>query len=324
MDRETDIFDADILENSSGDLDVDLVNAGQLLQKLAAEEGIDLDSLPDHVVEDLMRDIVVPQPHIEQPQETRKEASAMDQQTHQIPNEPTYADVAVELSKIASAEGINLDEVSREEYHEAFANLAERMADPEYGKQAQAEDEKLAAAYEQGQRMADGFLDRIKQAEDEDEKAKKEREDKEKAEKEKEAAFSGSYTRGFTPDKATKAKEIAKGLLGKGADKAREAAGKLKGAVTEHATKHKGKYTHAGAAAGGAAVGGGVGAVASRKKEALDEAALQVAQDMAREMGFDPTTGEKLAAATEVEVTEDEVAARAIEMLKESGYLPQE
>jgi len=341
MDRETDIFDADIQEPSSGDLDVDLVNAGQLLQKLAEEEGIDLNSLPDDVVEDLIRDIIDPQPHIQQPQETRKEASAMDQDT-QIPDEPTYADVAVELSKIAAENGIDLAQVSREEYHEAFADLATMMADPAYSYMRQVETEeeaKLASAYMQGQVMADGFLDRLKEAEDEETK-------------EAAGAVRAAIYRGTQKAKEMLGKGVGKGVgLGR---KMREGAKRVAATEQEIAERvgkvmpkslsqavakrmsgpaHErlrrarraiGRATLGGAGAAGVGMAG-AGYAMGRSKESFDEAAYEVAANLVREMGFDPETGYKLAAA-EPEVTEDfspdALAERAIEMLKEAGYLP--
>jgi hypothetical protein len=59
-----------------------------------------------------------------------------------------------------------------------------------------------------------------------------------------------------------------------------------------------------------------------RSKESLDEMALQVAAEMVQEMGFDPTTGEKLAGAYYAGGwNEDEIAERAIELMAEAGYL---
>jgi membrane-bound ClpP family serine protease len=87
--------------------------------------------------------------------------------------------------------------------------------------------------------------------------------------------------------------------------------------------KHEDKYTHLGAAGAGVAAGNEVGKARSKKSELLDAAALKVAQDMAREMGYDPTTGQKIAEET-AEISENEVAERALQMLKEAGYLPQE
>lgn len=353
MERMTDIFDQDILsESSSGDLDQDLANAGHVLQKLAEEEGVDLNSLSDADVAALAMELLPTQGHAQTTQETRKEASAMSTETEtqtQIPNEPTYADVAVELSKIAAAEGIDLATVSREEYHEAFAKVAEMMADPTYGEKVAEEEEKLAAAYAQGVRMADGFLDRLKEAEDEDEKKKDEKKDDDEGKKEAARAVGAAIHH---------AKDKAKKLLGKGVgaavragEKVREGAsaaakaergfhegvgkGHAKGLSMAIAKRSKGTPAErlatgrtmagravTGGAAAGAAGAAGAGYAAGRSKESFDLAALEVAQDIARDMGFDPTTGEKLAGDEVLDA--DAVAERAIELLKEAGYLPQE
>lgn len=351
MERMTDIFDQDILsEPSSGDLDQDLANAGHVLQKLAEEEGVDLDSLSDADVAALAMELLPTQGHAQTIQETRKEASAMSTMTEtQIPNEPTYADVAVELAKIAAADGIDLATVSREEYHEAFAKVAEMMADPTYGEKVAEEEEKLAAAYAQGVRMADGFLDRLKEAEDEDEKKKKKDDDDDEGKKEAARAVGAAIHH---------AKDKAKKLLGKGvgaAVRAKDRAGEaLAGAASKERAFHEGvgkgyakglsmaiakrskgtpaeRLTHGrimagravtGGAAAGVAGAAGAGYAAGRSKESFDLAALEVAQDLARDMGFDPTTGEKLAGDEALDA--DAVAERAIELLKEAGYLPQE
>jgi hypothetical protein len=327
MDRETDIFDQDVQEgSSSGDLDVDLANAGHVLQKLAEEIDVDLNTLPDADVATLVRDLLPDRVDAQTTQETRKEASmsteteTQPETTIDLPAEPTYADVAVELAKIAAAEGIDLATVPREDYTQAFSDLAEKMADPEYGRAKQAEDEKLAAAYVQGQRMADGFLDRLKEAEDEDEKKDKER----KEEEGKKEAGAAAFFRGAKE----KAKAHAGKLVGK-ADKHVQRAGErllnVVGAGGEKASPSLKRRTAGGAAAAaaGTAAAGGAGAHHMRKKSSLDDAALVVAHELAREMGYDPTTGEKLAESAveaEPEITQDEVAVRAIEMLKEAGY----
>jgi len=161
MDNLTDIFDSET-QDSSEDLDVDLANAGMLLHKLAAEEGVDLSALSDADVADLLTDLLPGENAANYGEPQQKEASAMDQ--NDVPEQLTYADVAVELAKVASSNGIDLNEVSREEYHDAFTALSERMQDPSYFSEKVAAEEKLAEAEAIGQRMALSFIETLKEA----------------------------------------------------------------------------------------------------------------------------------------------------------------
>ncbi len=168
MDNLTDIFDP--MEGSSDDsvddLDRELTTAGMILQKLASEAGVDLDSLPEGDVADLLTmlhggeasgtvsEFNNPEP---QPQPQIKEAS----NNMSNPNEPTVADVAVELAKVAAANGIDLDDVSRDEYHEAFESLAQQMSEPGYFEKKAEMEEKVAEADYIGRYMAHAFLDEL-------------------------------------------------------------------------------------------------------------------------------------------------------------------
>lgn len=309
MDNVTDIFDQDVA--GSGDLDTDLVNASHLLQKMAEESGVDLSELSAEDIADMVRDIM-PGHEQEQTQEagpSGKEA-AMDQEETGL----TYQDVAFELSKRASAAGIDLTQVSREEYNEAFSKIAEEMSDPETVQAKIAEEQKLAEAYAHGERMADGFLDRLKQAEEEN-KAKPEDEDdkKKKDEEEKKASLK---------DRAV---GMASKALGKGDRAVQRTGAKLLnviGAGAEAGSPSL-KRRVGGAALGAGALGaGGAGAAVhhGRKKESeLEDAALKVAAEVAAELGYDLATGQplqKVAGASEEEL----VTQRAFEILKEAGY----
>jgi hypothetical protein len=346
MDNMNDIFDQDVLQASPGDtLDADLVAAAGVLSKLAEEAGVDIDSLSESDVSELIHDLMGNEPAdagggpdsatpTDSTPTSSKEASMSTETTTEIalPDGLTYADVAKELSKVAQAENIDLDSVSREEYHEAFEAMLLKMSAPEDPeKVAQAEAEKLA--YNHGVLMADGFLDRLKQAEEEEKKDEEAR--KKKDEAEKEAAFHGSYVRGFKPDALSKAKGIAKDIASKGRDAvgkakghATEASAKAKGHATEAANKlrgavekNKSNITHGGAAAGGAAVGAGAAMAHERsKKSELDEAAMQVAKDVAAELGLDAS---KLAGVG-AEISETEIGERAVQLLKEAGLLASE
>lgn len=352
MERVTDIFEQDT-EDSSEDLDIDLANASHVLQKIAEQEGIELDDLSDEDVASLLSELLPPEKTASAHQEPQKEQTMSDET--QIPNEITNADVAVELGKIAQAEGIDLNELSREDYHQLFAELAENMSDPSYFEQKVAAEEKIADAREIGRAMAEGFVEKLAELEggDEDEATKE-------------------------ASRMAAAKDAVRGAIGKvrgaasgAADKVRGAASKARSAASgaagavrekEHAVSTRVGYKLRGgaegakkrmaaggnaledaaksrrtgrAALGGAALataGAGAGAAAMRKKQSFDEAfeqdAVAFANHILVENGIvEPT---KLAA-DQTEFSEfsefagDDyyaaVYARAEELLQENGYL---
>lgn len=288
MDRVEDIFEQEI--QGSGDLDVDMANAGHILVKLAEEEGVDLNSLSDEDVASLLGKLL--------PQ--TKEAAMADQTETQsetateTENQLTYADVSAELNKIAAAEGVDLTKLDRAEYNEVFSKLAEHMANPAYAAEQEEEEAKLAAAFQQGQHMADGFIARLNEVE---------------AEKEAGSAL------------AKVPQNAAKGALSAAKDKVMHAIHQGKATATakalraqragkRHLAEHGSKYMAG--AAGGVGVGAGYAAGHSKK----EAAALELARQYIIESGYNPDTGEKVASSED-----DEIALRAAEMLREAGYL---
>lgn len=301
-----DDFDSIFNPPSDTDADTDLANASAMLNKIAADVGVDLNKLSEETIAELLGDLMPAPTHTDTPR--AKEAQMT------TPQSPTVADVSLELSKIAAADGIDMTKVSKEEYAEAFDSLAARMASPDYHETkiaAEEEQAKLAEAYHQGARMADGFLDRLKQAEEEEKKDKEK--DKEKDEKEKEAS---RYS-----EAANNLKNVAKSHLNELKGHAQEKGKALLGAVKDHGMKHKDKYTHGAAGAAGAAAGGAAGHMAgSRKKEAqeLDELVTKIAAKFLADAGFNPDTGEKTAA--EANIDDLFLSALALQKIAEAGY----
>lgn len=111
--------------------------------KIAEEEGVDLDSLSDEQVQELIEELVEEQAERNEGGEEVKEAHL------------TYADVAHELAKIAHVNGIDITQVSAEEYNAAFDKLASDMSDPSYWETQQ----KIAEADYIGRVMAQSFYD---------------------------------------------------------------------------------------------------------------------------------------------------------------------
>ena len=153
---------------TDADLDVEMAAAGELLQKIAEQEGIDLSQLSDEDVAELMVDLLPKTAADEGEHESAREESSEDRKEKKKKEEAkmasqiTFADVAVELNKVAASEGIDLDALDRSEYHELFDIVAESMQDPEYMENKLAEDEanaKLAEADALGRYMAQAFMD---------------------------------------------------------------------------------------------------------------------------------------------------------------------
>jgi hypothetical protein len=313
MERVTDIFDQEIQagDDSSGDLDTDLVNASLVLQKVAADEGIDLSLLSDEDVAGLLVDMLPKEKtaHLSNVEPEPKEES----QNMSTPNEITVADVAAELAKVASAEGIDLNEVSREEYHEAFNALAAQMSDPSYVEQA----EKVAEARAYGAQMAEGFLEKLALTEDEKTFHRVRMQQNMAGHSETNPLRHGAkdVSKAKAEERLARIKSntgpMAK--LQRGVDSA-----KLKaslGAKELTAAVKRNPRTAAAIGAGTLLAAGGTGmALANRSKEAFDEAAYEMAANFLLENGIDPSTGEKLAS------DEDLIASRAVEILREAGY----
>lgn len=147
--------------------DPTLVQAGLILTEYAKQAGVDLASLSD---DDLSEMLV----EIRSELEAREGGDEDDEGDDPDPETPetgeedekmaanlTVQDVSRELSKIASDNGIDLNTVSRAEYDEAFNSLATRMQTPVYyaEKRAEAEAmEKIAEADIIGRQMARSFL----------------------------------------------------------------------------------------------------------------------------------------------------------------------
>lgn len=328
MDNIEEIFKA----ATGADLDQEMAAAGEMLDKLAAEQDIDLSKLSSDDIAELMVDLMpdaikeaaaaalkvaedgdappFPPKKDEKPEDKKdekpadkkdeepkgKEASAPTPPPAGLPEAPTYADVSRELGKVAAAEKIDLDQLSREQYHELYDKVAQQLASPEYQAEKQAAVEqqaKLAEADELGRTMARAFWD----------------ENQKLAAKAPSGKGVMDTLRGAITTAKGKEKELSRGI-----GKHLAAGAKAKDQLST------GRKALGGAAAAGVVGAGAAGAaMASRKKEALDTAAMERARAIVSEQGFNPDTGEKVASVDEP--TADEVEKRAHEILKEKGWL---
>lgn len=299
---------------TQGDLDTEIAAAGELLQKVAAEQGVDLTELSDEDVAELMTDLM-PQVQAE------KVASAAVPATESIPAETvTYADVAVELSKVAAAKGVELASLSREDYHAAFDAVATDMASPEYGTQKQAEEEaesKLAEADAIGRYMARSFMDEQEKIAASWQGVKDVLKGGIAKAKNLAAKTPGTVGRTLRGGEMREKARAAKSVSGIERLTDRAKAYGLARAAEAAKSKSLGKKVLIGA--GGAGVAGGTAAIAlgakrhHDKQAGIEAEALELARDYLLENGIDPDTGDKVAS--------DAAAERAAEILAEAGWL---
>ena len=332
---------------TDADLDTELAAAGELLQKIAQQEGIDLSQLSDEDVAELMVDLLPKTAADEGEHESAREESGdrkkeKKKEEAKMASEITFADVAVELNKVAASEGIDLDGLSREQYHELFDIVAESMQDPDYMENKLAQDEanaKLAEADALGRYMAHAFMNELGEekiarrrempnlTEEEIAKLPANQQDfirSETARRNKPnvaPTANPTFERSQLPKPSTQvnpelmarrnARVAGESVAQKGG-KYFDRLGRALGGATprSRAIRAAAAVTGGTLAAGGAAYG----AKKLMDKKSLDEQALEMARDYLLENGIDPDTGYKLA-------SDDDVAQRAAEILAEAGWL---
>lgn len=267
---------------TSPEIDIELNAAADLLQKVAEDAGIDLETLPEEGVAELLHDIL----------NTDKTASAEAPSTETTAAPGTSApdaagltavDISLELTKRAAAESLDLTTLTAEEYKRAFDVVAAEMADPTYGeKVAEAEKvaQELAHMDEMGRVAARGFYDELNKLAAEDE-------DKGKGEEGK-----GKMAPPF--GKKPEAEE------GKGE---KEEKGEKKEASLRDRLVSLAKTAGAQPQAPGN----------TAKVAFLQTAAQERAAQILLASGIDPATGTKLA-------SDEEIEAAAVALLKEKGY----
>jgi hypothetical protein len=309
MDDIREIFEKD---TAGTDLDAELAVAAEVLEKVAAQQGVDLNSLSQDQIAELLVELMpskLAAEDEEHEEHEKKETMAEEKKEeerkkkagiaspHGIPNTVTFADVAVELGKYAAANGIDLSQVSREAYHEAFDKMASAMTSPEFAaeKEAAAEMEaKLAEADVIGRVMARSFMD----------------------EQAKIANAPTAAAEAATKTLTEKGKEFLSRMSA--------GAGKKVDTALDYAKRNKaGLAVGAGTTAGGYMIGKGVGRYKQKKKmlgvdeeknSSIEAAALEMARQALADNGIDPDTGK-------VASEEDQVRIRALEILKEAGWV---
>jgi hypothetical protein len=342
----------EMLGQSSEALETQLEAATQILEKAAADEGIDLNALSTDDFAGLLLEVMGKEAADEGAEggeggEAGAGEGGESTETATEGGEPSVVEVFAEATKRAAAEGIELAKLSQADLALVIEGVAADMRDPSYHEkiaqaQAEAEDwERARASMEElGKVAADAFVGRVnetlKLAGDDDDdkepkgdkappfgKAKKDGDDDDDDGKDKKAS---------AKEKVLKHLKNLKGHAGDVADKAKKLPGKADKALQGHGTKNLNRIgaggekasptlkRMAGAAPGvaaGAAVGGGVAAARGRDKKAsyIDEEGLKVARQFLLDNGIDPDTGDEAKLASDEEVSE-----RAVEILRAAGY----
>jgi len=261
------------------DVDAHLAAAGDLVSKIAAEEGVDLNAFSDEEVGAMINEVAFGgggQPKV------AHERSAS--------SEITVADVAQELSKVAAAEGVDLSDLSREEYSAALNAMHGEMSDPSYYQSKVAMEEKVAEADMLGRVMAHSFMD----------------------EREKialtmgEAKERGSAALGSAKTRASELGAAAKSRASSAAASADKGVQSL-GSKLDRAIKSRqlaaGKTVGASSANKLRAMGGGLGAAGLLAASGIGYAAKKGVEKLRDKQSYD-----------------EDVVATAIALLEEAGY----
>lgn len=263
--------------DSSSDLATRIEVASHMLKEAADDQGVDLSTFSQEDLSEMLSDIVA-----DNDNGGAKTASDEGQGAGEV----TYADVSLELTKRAAAEGVDLTDLDRETYEELFSKVAEELTNPEVAEEANKIAAQEAHMEELGRVAARGFVDEInKLAAEEEKKDDDKKDDDDEDEKEKKAAFK------------EKIKEKAKEFGGKALAHARSAgsaAGKKErgasSSIGEGIRKLRGKApgkdqygkdvrTGRAVMGGGAAAAAGGGAYAAKrdKKASLEEVSEAIA-----------------------------------------------
>jgi hypothetical protein len=315
MDNLNELFEQ---ATDGGDVDTEIAAAGELLQKIAAEQNINLDELSADDVAELIVELM--------PQVKQAQAQAGQPAAASVPNQITHADVAAEMGKLAAAEGVDLGSLSRPEYHDLYDRVAQYLTSPEAQAEKVAEDEaraKLAEADTLGRVMARAFMDeQEKIALTEDEKTYHRERMRKNVAKPSEMNPARHTAAGASKAKAEerlariKSKNSPMAHLKALGEKARYNAAQGKSALTAAVKANPRAAAAIGAGSvltAGKTAYGGKKLLDRRDKSAIDDAAFELAREYLRENGVDPDTGDKVAS--------DAVAARAAELLRDAGWI---
>lgn len=283
----------------SADLEERIGYASQLLKQAADETGVDLDTLSEEDLSGMLTELVT-----EGAGEGGDHSGEGEQEgggeggegggggeEGKTAAEITVADVALEITKRAAAQGVDLSEIDPDVYGEIFDKVASEMADPEFAEEQQKWAAQAANMDELGRVAARGFVDEInKLAADKDDDDKKDEDDDDEVDiKVKKAALK---------DKAKALAAGARSIGGRVGNSLGRAERRVSESVGRGTSKNKtqnfeamqnrGRKVIGGSAAGVGAVGAGAAAHHRSKKAGLEDAALVAdAIEVLRAAGYD-------------------------------------
>lgn len=222
------------------DIDPDVAAAGALLSKVAEEQGVNLDDFSDDEIGGMLSDIMGGES--DEGGESGEGAVSAEPPAAKTASDLTVADVSAELAKTAAAEGVDLTELSREDYHQAFNWQLEQMQNPSYFETKVAMQEKVAEADMLGRVMAHSFNDELTKV------AFNPNPYAHKAEMKRMGLDNVSKAKKVVSDAGGRVKELASGAGGK--------AKELSGKAVEFARNHPKSAIAAGVGTGLLAAGG--------------------------------------------------------------------
>lgn len=149
------------------DFETKLAAAGEVLEKLAAERGLDLNDFTEQETVDLLSTIMgegegggdgggEPEPTV-----APKVASAPSTPAAPATTKVAYEVALGEVMKVAAANGYDLNQATPAELHSAVEAMQERLADPTFVEKQAALQEKIAEADALGRVMAHAYVDEL-------------------------------------------------------------------------------------------------------------------------------------------------------------------
>lgn len=309
------------------DPDAGMALAAETLSKIAAEEDFDLNSLDDDQIAGLMQTLMgaedtgdsgkqddnKAEETQEQPdgqQQDQQEVAVAEPEKTSSNTAATLADVAVELAKIAAAEGFDLNTLSPEQRVEIVQDLAAQMSDPGYQQKVAEAQEKLAEADLIGRAMARSFDDEMKKISGAMDSVRK----------------AGRTAVDYVKNTAGKAGRAVAGQAEETAQQARRLPGEYgfqrevmgRGKVRSGLEALR-RSPRIAAAAGTAAAGTVAGSAAlahhaTKDKKSQDEAVVAKAREILEASGYDPDTGAQKVA------SDEQIHQAALELLREKGW----
>lgn len=291
--------------DDSSSLDQRIEIATHLLKQAADEQNVDLDDFSEEDLSNMITEMVSEDGDQggEDDGDYEGQGDGGEGGEGKTAGDITVADVALELTKRASAQGVDLSDLDPDVYSEIFDKVAMEMTSPEFVEEQQKLAEQIETMDQLGRIAARGFVDEInKLAADDDGDHRRHRRHDDDDEEEVDIKVKKAALK----DHARKAWNAAKGVGGKTVNAARSAGARVAnaersasehvgrrtsrqmGPQTQEAMRSRGRKVMGGVGGTLALTGGGAAVHGRRKKASLeDAAAVADAIDILRAAGYD-------------------------------------